>query len=168
MLDKTENLKKKIDATKDAAAETADAAVDVAKDEAVTMVGKLRAVGAEAGTRAEHLRDAAADRIEGAKDALSETGDRLAETLRKAADAGAARAEAAQTKVMTAVADGATAVADTFRDRKLGDLVGDVHDLARRHPAKFAVGAAIAGFALARLFMSSGRGGRSGRDGDAS
>lgn len=157
----TNTLKTKVDATSEAARETVSAALDTAETATEVAGGKLRSLGADLSSRAsetaEHLRDAAASRIDGARGALADAGDRLADTLRRAADK--PEAPELQTRTLTALSDGAAAVADTLRDRTFSEMAGDVRALARRHPAAFAAGAAVVGFAVARMLRANHRGG---------
>ncbi len=131
----TENLKKNIEDTGEAARRTAGSAAEVASE----------AVGS--------VRTAVADRVDSARDALSETGDRLAETLRRAAEH--ADVNALKDGVAAAVSTGVAATATALRERSVTELVDDIHAAARRHPGLFMAGAALAGFALARLLTSS-------------
>ncbi|MDX5359611.1 MAG: hypothetical protein LPK12_17955 [Rhodobacterales bacterium] len=93
--------------------------------------------------------DVASDALSGARDALSESGERLSDTLRRAAERADPRA--IQQGVSAAVSSGVAATADMLRDRSLSDIAADVRGSAQRHPGLFMLGAAVAGFALARL-----------------
>ena len=135
----TEKLKQTIATTADTVKDKARSAqADVAAHAAGTVAA---------------LRDGAAAHLDDARDALSESGDRLADTLQRAAED---QPEGAlQTRVMAAAASGLATVSDSLRDRSLAEMAADLKALARRHPAVFAAGAAVAGFALARILRSA-------------
>lgn len=52
-------------------------------------------------------------------------------------------------------ADGLDQLATGLRDRSYGDIYADLETLARRQPVTFGIGAAVAGFLLARFIKSS-------------
>lgn len=141
MSNATRDLKKNLDDTREAALRSADSALEVASETAATVRDTAASV-----------RDTAAERVAGVRDALSETGDRLAETLRKAAEN--ADVNVLKDSIAAAVGTGVAATAAALNDRSIGDLVRDVQDAARRHPGLFIAGAAIAGFALARILSA--------------
>ncbi len=145
-------MKNKIEDTAHAARETVSNAVDMTKDAAQNAAAHVTSHAAAA---ASTLRDAAVDQIDNARDALGDSGDRLAETLRRAAEEPAAGSM--QARVLSAVAGGVSSAADTLHNRSVSDIAADVRELARRNPAAFAAGAAIAGFALARFLRASAR-----------
>jgi hypothetical protein len=159
----TSALKDKANATMDAAQQTAAAARDTAGAAAETAGSKLHEIGADLSARASdtagQLRDAAASRIEGARGAIADAGDRLADTLRRAADNPGA--PELQSRALTAMSDGASAVAGTLRERSFSEMASDVKALAQRNPAAFAAGAAVVGFALARMLRAHNGGARS-------
>lgn len=130
----TRNLKKNLDDTREAALRSADSALEVASETAATV------------------RDTAAEQVAGVRDALSETGDRLAETLRKAAEH--ADVNVIKDGIAAAVGTGIAATAAALNERSIADLAREVQDAARRHPGLFIAGAAIAGFALARILSA--------------
>lgn len=134
--------KRKIDAVADRAAQAVDAA-----DEAVSGVGdKLR--------DAAHTASAiAADKAEKAREALTETGERLKDTLRRATDRSELRAM--QDQIAAAVSSGVSVAADAVRDGRVGEVAADLRDAARRNPAPFILGAAVAGFVLGRFMLSN-------------
>jgi hypothetical protein len=142
-------MKNKLEQTADAARDTVASAADATRTAAQNM--------------ASDLRDAAAGKMDDARDALGDSGDRLAETLRRAAEEPGHGS--VQARVLSAVAGGVSTAADTLRGRSVSEIAADVRDLARRNPAAFAAGAAVAGFVLARFLRASSRpredGGRS-------
>lgn len=131
----TRNLKKNLDDTRESAKRSAGSAAE-SISEAATSV-----------------RDAAAERVSDARDTLSETSDRLADTLRRAADR--ANVHAIKDGVVAAVSSGFAATAGALRERSVADIARDVQESARRNPGLFIAGAAVLGFAFARLLSAS-------------
>ncbi len=154
------NIKANLNSTAEAARDTLTSAATATKNAAQSMATQASSHASDALASA---RDAATEQMDTARDALGDSGDRLAETLRRAA---AEPAEgSAQARVLHAVAGGVSSVAEKLHSRSVGDIAADVRDLARRNPAAFAAGAAVAGFVLARFLRASSRahgdGGRS-------
>jgi hypothetical protein len=151
-------VKNKLDETAHAARETVATAAEMTRNAAHDVAAQ---VSSKASAAASSVRDAAAEQMDNARDALGESGDRLAETLRHASEQPVKGSM--QARVLSAVADGVSSAADTLRNRGVKEIAGDVRDLARRNPAAFAAGAAVAGFMLARFLRASARedGGRS-------
>lgn len=129
------DAKDRVKATvKDLADETAEAAREDMKD------GK-----AALRTKARKARETAADEID-------ETGD-AARAAAKDFDADDLRHRASEH-----LADTLDGFADRLRRAEPGQMREDVEDFARRNPWLFFAGAALGGFALARLVKASGRG----------
>lgn len=153
-------MKTKLEDAADAARETASEAIETAKTTAQNMAAQMSSQAAFAASTA---RDAAAEQLDHARDALGDSGDRLAETLRHAAQT--PPKGSMQARVLSAVAGGVSTAADALHGRSVSEIAADVRDLARRNPAAFAAGAAVAGFVLARFLRASVRpredGGRS-------
>jgi aspartokinase len=145
----TTDLKEKLADTADKVKETAAAAMDVAGEAGRTVTAEAKARAADT---METVRTAAGERADAARDTLVSAGERLAETLQNEASA----TDGISSRVFNGLASGVTTVTDGLRGRTLGDLLSDAQDYARRHPGTFAVGAAVAGFALARFLRSSG------------
>lgn len=146
----TKSLKDNLQDGADAAMKTVSHAAEATKD---TVHQLASDVTTHAVDTAAALRDGAIERLDGARDALSDSGDRLAETLRRAAEE--PTAGSVQARVLAAVAGGVSSAASTLRDRSASEIAADVRALARRNPGAFAVGAAVAGFALARFLRAS-------------
>lgn len=91
---------------------------------------------------ADQRKDNAAQSIAGIASSLRETGDTFGEQPSLKAFVGTA-------------ADGLDQLATGLRDRSYADIYADVEALARRQPLTFGVGAAVAGFLLARFIKSS-------------
>lgn len=136
----------------DAASDTVSAAAEMTRKAARNAAAE---VSSHAASAASSVRDAAVEQIDNARDALGDSGDRLAETLRRAAQQPADGS--VQARVLSAVAGGVSTAADALHDRSISEIAADVRNLARRNPAVFAAGAAVAGFMLARLLRASMR-----------
>ncbi len=145
----TTDLKDKLAATADKAKETAAAAMDVAGEAGRTVKAEATARAADA---FETVRTVAGERVDAARDTLVSAGERLAETLQTEAGT----MEGVSSRVLNGLAGGVATVTDGLRGRTLGDLLSGAQDYARRNPGTFALGAAVAGFALARFLRSSG------------
>jgi len=132
-----------------AAAATAKAAGESALHDLQDRAADLKSRATDA---AATLRTQAEDRIAAAGETLAEGSDRLAQSLRQAAadDKSPLRAQ-----VLNTVAGGVSEMTETLRGKSLGALAADVQGYARRNPAVFVAGAAIAGFALARVLRAS-------------
>ena len=135
----------------DAAGRAKDAvasAMDVAGEAGRTATDEVKAKASEA---YETMRDAAGESASAARDTLVGAANRLAETLQAEAQA----IDGMPARVLHGIAGGVTSVTDGLRGRTLGDVLAGAQDYARRHPGTFAVGAAVAGFALARFLGAS-------------
>ena len=144
----TPDLKQKLAATADKAKETASSAMDMASEAGRTVTSEVKAHATDA---LNTMRDVAGERTDAARDTLVNAGERLAETLQSEAQA----TDGIPSRLLNGLADGVTTVTDGLRGRTLGDLLSDAQGYARRNPGTFAVGAAVAGFALARFLRSS-------------
>lgn len=142
------DLKDKLATTADKARETASAAMDVATEAGRTVKNEIKA---QAVDTMHSVREVAGERSEAARDTLVNVGERLVETL----EAEAESVDGIPARLLSGLASGVTSVTDGLRGRTLGDMVADAQGYARRHPGTFAVGAAVAGFALARFLRSS-------------
>jgi ElaB/YqjD/DUF883 family membrane-anchored ribosome-binding protein len=145
-------MKNKRNEAAEVAQDTISAATKMAKSTARHVAADVSSYAESAATT---VRDAAVEQIDKARDALGESGDRLAETLRRAAEQPAEGS--VQARVLSAVAGGVSSAAETLRDRSVSEIAADVRGLARRNPAVFAAGAAVAGFMLARFLRASVR-----------
>lgn len=138
----------------DQARETAE----LAGTEASSLAGEAKAAVNDLGDRAKQGVVDAADRIRGlAEEQKSAGADRFkgyAGSINRAADslddempmvANFARKAAGEIEHL----------ADSVKDRELADLVGVVHDYARRQPAIFLGATALAGFLAVRFLSAS-------------
>ena len=127
------------------------------KDGAASVVEKVKESGGEA---VESLRDLASDvqnnvtsRADQAKESLAEGGHRLADSLRStASQQGDGTLQGA---MLGAVAGSVADMSDTLHGQSLSNIVANVQGMARRNPGAFILGAAVAGFALARFSRAS-------------
>ncbi len=140
-------------AAKRKAEDLADNARDVAQSVKAAAQDKQEAITAGAGPALAAMRDAAAEKVDEAREGLSDVGDRLAATLQRASAEG--QDDALKSRVLTSVAQGITSASDALRQRSVSDLTSDVKVLARRHPGAFMAAAAVAGFAIARFVRAS-------------
>ncbi|NPD13934.1 hypothetical protein HOY34_01810 [Xinfangfangia sp. D13-10-4-6] len=137
-------------------AETVHDAAETAREKAGTVAASAaRRVSDGVNTAGRE----AAERAEEALDALSEAGERLSGRLRRAASSAAGRAQDAVHDIPARVSQKAAEAADAVRSGPVGEIAADLRHVARRNPGLFMLGAAVAGFALARLLTS-----RNGRD----
>lgn len=144
----TDEFKDKMANTAGKAKETANTAMDMAGEAGRTVKTDLKTRAADT---METVREAASERAGAARDTLVGAGDRLSDTL----EAEAQSVEGIPSRVLHGLADGVATVTDGLRGSSIGDLMAEAQAYARRHPGTFAVGAAVAGFALARFLRSS-------------
>lgn len=133
--------------------DTMDAMAGHAADLKDTGKAALHDIKARAGDVAATMREGLEARADVARDSLAEGGKRLAESIRTAA--GDPNAGTIQAKVLDVVADNVAQMSDRLRGRDLRSLMDDVQGFARRSPAVFVAGAAVAGFAMARFLRAS-------------
>jgi hypothetical protein len=145
----TQDLKEKLASTAEKAKDTAASAMDVASEAGQTLKSGVKAQVAET---METVREAAEDRASYLRDTVVDSGENLANTLKEQASA----TQGIPSRVLGDLANGVTSLTEGLRGRTIGDMVESAQSYARRHPGTFAVGAAVAGFALARFLRSSG------------
>jgi hypothetical protein len=145
------NADVKTDADK-SAAEIARETKDAATDRAAELAEQART---EAGQMGERAKDLASDGAEQAKGYASDTIARQAETLRQA---GREYGEDSyQAHAADYLASNLSQAAEVLRDKDLGSLTQDVSTFARRNPSLFLGGAALLGFAAARMMKATER-----------
>jgi len=145
----TTNLKAKLSTTADKASDAAAAALDLATEAGRMARDEVRAHAADS---LHGMRAAAGERTDAVRDTLVDVGERLAETLQSEAQS----ADHLPSRLLNGLASGVATVTDGLRGRSLGDLLAEAQGYARRNPGVFVVGAAVAGFALARFLRASG------------
>ncbi|NDV02405.1 hypothetical protein [Pseudoroseicyclus tamaricis] len=120
------------------------------KDEAVHRASEMR----------DRVTEEAQSRAEGAKDHVADEVSSVGKALRDAS--GELRGGSPQEQVFSYMADGLADFADSVRGKSVGDFVADLGDFGRRNPVAFLGGAALLGFAGARLAKASSRDSRVG------
>ncbi|MFF7253667.1 hypothetical protein [Streptomyces microflavus] len=157
----------------DKASEGTELVADKASDVAGTAKEQAADVAAEATARAQDVVGELRSQLE--EQARSQT-QRLAENVRRLADdlhdmSRNSDSDSSAAGAVRQIADRGHQAASRLEDRGPGGLLRDLQDFARRRPGAFLAGAALAGFATARLTKGAksadgGGGGRaSTRDG---
>ncbi len=136
----TEDLSQSVRSAAEGLKETGAQAVAGAKS---VMGSALTDLKAGASAKADEMRGS-----------IAEEGQRMASTLRDAAEQGTGGVQA---RVLETMASGVEAVSDQIATRDVSGLMHDVTAFARRNPAVFVAGAAVAGLMLARLAAQAGR-----------
>jgi hypothetical protein len=137
------------DKASDGAALVGDKAAEVgrtAKEQGANAVGE-----ATAQTRAllSDLRDQLESEAGQQTQRLADNVRRLSDELREMSENG--KPDSAAAGVVRQVADGGHQIAGRLESRGPQGLIGDLQDFARRKPGVFLAGAALAGFAAARV-----------------
>ncbi|MES2969339.1 MAG: hypothetical protein V4804_11380 [Pseudomonadota bacterium] len=109
------------------------------------------------GAAVSDIKAGAAAKAEEVRGVIADEGQRIASSLRGAAEQQGDGTM--QGRVLGTMASGVSAVSDTIRSSDVSALLTDVQSFARRNPAIFVAGAAVAGLVLARLASQSGRSG---------
>lgn len=141
----SDQMDRKPDAEK-STAELANETAEAAETRAAQLKAKAEQMAREA---IETGKAEARARVDGVKVGAAEEAKRTAKAMRDAAGRfpeGDLRGVAA-----TQLADGLAHVSDRIREKDLGDIPGDLTAFARRNPGVFFAGAALLGFAVARL-----------------
>lgn len=129
-----------------------------AREAVETVRETVQSASAEAGAAARRTAQAAGDKAGKAAKATRKT---TAGANRKAAavlheQAGKFDDDALGHRVLESVAGGMDSLSDQLRDGNLGQLIADAEGFARRNPLLFIAGAALAGFAIARMTQARG------------
>lgn len=134
----------------DEAVATAKEAADEAQSGAAGLKDKAKA---EASRLAGEARDMAEGRAEGLKEQatsrIDETADNIRSAGREFGD------DSYQAQAADYLASNLSQAAEMIREQDFSSLADDVSSFARRNPAMFLGGAALVGFAAARLMKSS-------------
>ncbi|MEW1614820.1 MULTISPECIES: hypothetical protein [unclassified Streptomyces] len=142
---------------RDKASEGTDLVADKAGDVAGTAREQAAGVADEATARAQDVMGELRSQLE--EQARSQT-QRLAENVRRLADdlhdmSHNADGDSSAVGAVRQLADRGHQAASRLEDRGPGGLLSDLQDFARRRPGAFLAGAALAGFATARLAKSA-------------
>lgn len=140
------NVKQNIDHAAKLAEDKANSAIESTRESAQSAREQVSEI-------ASSLQKSANAGAEVARDTLAVAGDKIVGTLRSTAET----ASAIPSRVYDSVSGGVSSVADTLRKRDLGEIAKDAKDYAHRNPGTVAVGAAVAGFALAHLLRAATR-----------
>lgn len=144
------NLKEKLSNTAEKAKDTAASAMDVVSEAGQTLKTEVKS---HVNDTVETVRQAAMDRAGTMRDGLVDSAESLASTLKEKAQA----TDGMPARVLGDIANGVTSLTEGLRGRTVGEVMESAQAYARRHPGTFAVGAAVAGFALARFLRTSGK-----------
>lgn len=132
--------------------------------DAGTMTSAAEGLAEDAKSKArdagEAIVDKARERADTAKDNVAEEISSVSSALRRASDD--LRDGSPQERTFAAAADALADVADTVRGKDLGEMADHLSDFARRNPLAFLGGAALLGFAGARMAKASQRARASG------
>lgn len=126
------------------AAETVRESAESASAEAAAAARRTaKAVGERAGDAARATRKTTAEMTEKAAAALHDQAGKLDD-------------DALGHRVLESVAGRMDSLSGQIRDGNLGQLISEAEGFARRNPLLFIAGAALAGFAIARMTQSRG------------
>lgn len=125
-----------------------------------TPAGRAPAGNPEtAGAAAADMRDEAGalgrDIADAARDSVADDMSAISGALRRASNE--LRDGSPRERTFGAAADAMADLADSLRDRDLGQIADELGDFARRNPVGFLGGAALLGFAGARMAKASRR-----------
>lgn len=128
-----------------------------AQDAAEAMRDAAQAVTEEARGAAKQtarsVRSTAEKAARSARKTTAAVGEKVAEVLHD----GAERGEAAGHRLVESVAGGIENLSGQLREGNIGQIVAEAEGFARRNPLLFIAGAALAGFAIARMTAPRGR-----------
>lgn len=131
-----------------------EASADDARDEALRFARDMRDKGAEAAESARETARIFTKRAfaqgEAYRDAAAESAGRFATALRRASDE--LGDGSTPERMIGQMAEGIADATDNLRDKSIEDIARGANDFARRNPVAFIGGAALLGFAAARLF----------------
>ncbi|THH38146.1 hypothetical protein E4Z66_00795 [Aliishimia ponticola] len=131
----------------DTKAERLDEVVNETANAAETTAKSLKDGVSSIASSAQAQADATADQI-------ASSVDRASSTLRNAASS--LRDGSFQERSFGQLAAGLADAADAIRDKDLGQLGRDVSGFAKRNPVVFVGGAALLGYAVARMMADNG------------
>lgn len=131
--------------------ETGKAALGDARDAAQETAKTVRETAGEA---AGAIRDRAGEAAETVRRSAADTGEKVASVIRDRAEA--QDDDSVQRRLLESVAGGMDSLSHRVREGSLSQLVADAEGFARRNPLLFVAGAALAGFAIARMTQARG------------
>ena len=133
------------------ASKTVQEATETVKDQAES-IGKDAKEAAK--NLAETAKAEAQARVDAARDRAAAEVNDVAGALRRAA--GDSRDGSLQSRAFGDIADRLDEASDSLAQTSLDDVIRAASDFARRNPATFLAGAALAGFAMGRFARASG------------
>lgn len=111
----------------------------------------------QAGQIKDQAKSMAREAAHSGQTAAAEHLSQFAQGVRRSADSWDDGQHAWVKQSLATAADQIDQFSSTLRERDLSSLVDEAEMAARRHPALFALGCAVAGFALVRFLKSSGK-----------
>jgi hypothetical protein len=111
----------------------------------------------QAGQLTEQAKTMAREKVQSGQSLAAEQLNEFADGVRRSAESWDDNQHVWVKQALTSAADGIEQFSSTLKDRDLPSLLSEVENVARRNPALFAAGCAVAGFALVRFLKSSSR-----------
>lgn len=112
----------------------------------------------QAGEITEQAKTMAREAVQSGQSLAAEQLNEFADGVRRSAESWDDTQHVWVKQALTSAADGIQRFSSTLQGRDLPSLLSEAEDAARRHPAVFAAGCAVVGFALVRFLQSSSRG----------
>lgn len=103
---------------------------------------------------AKTVRDTAGEAADSVRRSTADTGEKVASAIRDRAEQ--QDDDSVQRRLLESVAGGMDSLSHRVREGSLSQLVADAEGFARRNPLLFVAGAALAGFAIARMTQVRG------------
>ncbi len=133
------------DTTKEKAREAAEAIRE-------TGESALKDARSSAASTTTRLKDAAGEAVDNARKGAADQGDRAASALHDRADS--LDEDGVQRRLLKSLAGGMESLSTRVREGSISQVISDAENFARRNPMLFIAGAALAGFAIARMTQS--------------
>lgn len=113
-------------------------------------------IGRQAQETVDQVRSNLADGADRSKSAVASIINDVAEVIEGAAEQFSQRGQISASHYTRAMGSGLSSLSHSMESKSFGEIVGDVTELARRHPAAFVGGAMLLGMALSRVAKASG------------
>ncbi|MEO6298563.1 MAG: hypothetical protein ABIV25_12990 [Paracoccaceae bacterium] len=138
------------------AVDDAGEAIKSAKDSGMDALHDATSTVQEAvSNAAAAVRDEVKQRVKDGKDVIADQSKRLADNLHSAVSD--FEDGSLQDRVMDSISNGVSNISEGLRGISLGNLYQEAEAMARRNPAAFVAGAALAGFAVGRFALASSK-----------
>lgn len=111
----------------------------------------------QAGEITEQAKTMAREAVQSGQSLAADQLNEFADGVRRSAESWDETQHVWVKQALTSAADGIERFSSTLKGRDLPSLLSEAEDAARRHPAVFAAGCAVVGFALVRFLQSSSR-----------